>query len=164
MYRSNPCKSRLVPVSEPDSRPSWSSVTARVTSVSESRPPKKSLPPSVPPSSSPNSPSFPSDVATGVPTSVSLTLSPPKSPASVVQSPSVSSLPPRNRSRCFPRRQEIVAARWCPRRIHIICWKHKDFGEHPQGHLCRRQQLIRFLDSQPVEGDQAYQKSPGGVW
>ena len=87
LYRSNPSRSRLVPVSVLDSRPSWSLATAKVTLASASRHPKKSQPPFVPQSSSPNSPSFPSDEATGVPISVNLTPSPLRSPASVAPSP-----------------------------------------------------------------------------
>ena len=49
--RSSPSRSRPVPVSVPASRLSSSLVTPTATSVSVSRPPRKSLPPSAPPSS-----------------------------------------------------------------------------------------------------------------
>merc|ERR1712230_220225 len=59
--------------------------------------------------------------------------------------------------------QEIVATCWCPGCIHFISWKYKDVGEHPQGYFRGGEQHIRFLDSQPVEGEQAHQKSFGRV-
>lgn len=88
LYRSSPSRSRPVPVSVPVSRPSSSSVTLRATSVSVSRPPRKSLPPSVPLSPLPSSPFSPSVVVTGAATLVSLTLCPLSRAPSVVPSPS----------------------------------------------------------------------------
>ena len=87
--RSSPSRSRPVPVSVPASRLSSSLVTPTATSVSVSRPPRKSLPPSAPPSSLPSSTSSPSVADTGAPTLVSLTPFPSRSLASAVPSPSV---------------------------------------------------------------------------
>jgi len=85
-YRLNPFRSRPVPVSVPVSRLSLSSVTPRVTSVSASRPPRKSRLPSVRLSSSPSCRSFLSVVDTGVPPSENPTPWPLRSPESVVLS------------------------------------------------------------------------------
>ena len=52
--RSSPSRSKLAPVNVPDSRPSSSLATPKATSVSASRPPKKSPLPSAPPSSLPS--------------------------------------------------------------------------------------------------------------
>lgn len=57
--RSNPCRSRLAPVSGPGSRPLSSLATPKATSVSVSRRRRKLRPLSAPPSSSPSSASSP---------------------------------------------------------------------------------------------------------
>lgn len=93
-YRSSQSRSRPALVSVPASRPLSSSVTLRDTSVSASRPPRKSQLPSAPPSSSPSSPLSQSVADTGEPTLVLLTLSQPRNPESAVPSPSdLSQLP-----------------------------------------------------------------------
>jgi len=81
-----------VPANALASRQSSSSATQKATSVSASRPPKKSLQQSVLPSSSPSSPSFPSAAATGAPISVNHTPSLRKNPASAAASQSDLSL------------------------------------------------------------------------
>jgi hypothetical protein len=88
-YRSSLSRSRPVPVSVPASRLSSSLVIPTATSVSVSRPPRKSLPPSAPPSSLPSLTSSPSVVVTGAPTLVSLTPFLSRSRASAVPLPSV---------------------------------------------------------------------------
>lgn len=92
--RSNPSRNKPAPVNARVSRPSSSSETPKATSVSASRPQKKSPPPSVPPSSSPSSASSPCAVATGVPIWVSRTACRRKKAGNVVASQSeyVSSL------------------------------------------------------------------------
>jgi len=61
------------------------------------------------------------------------------------------------------RRQASSPACWCPRCLHCLCWFHQDPREHPQGHLRCRVKLLRFLDTQSVEGDQADPQPVGGV-
>lgn len=83
VYRSSPSRNKPVPVNVPDSRPSLSSVTLRDTSVSVSRPPRKSQLPSVLLLSSPSCPLSQLEEVTGVPTWVLLTLSQPRRVESV---------------------------------------------------------------------------------
>lgn len=86
MRRSSQSRNRHEPVNEHDSRPLLSLATAKVTSVSGSRPPRKSQPLSEPQSSLPNSPSYRFDEATGAQTLVSHIRFQRKSQASAVQS------------------------------------------------------------------------------
>ena len=70
----------------------------------------------------------------------------------------------RYRPRRIPSRQASPPTRRCRRHLHVLVRLDQDPREHPQGHLRRRRQHIRIPDPQPVEGDEAHQKSAGGVW
>jgi len=172
-----------VPVSVPGSRLSLLSVTVRDMLVSESRPPRKSLLLSALPSSLPSSPFSLSVVGTGVPPLESHTLLLLRSLESAAPLLSeytslypmssctrtsqriiiVDSCPPWNRPGRLPCRQASSPARWCPGRLHRLLRIYQDPREHPQGYLLCRRKHLRFLDAQPLEGDQAAEESSRGV-
>lgn len=146
-----------------------------------SRPPRKSLLLSVLRSSSPSSASSPSDVVTGVPTLVFLTPYPSRRVESAVPSLSeyVQNAPIRRnlvliQFAAYPRPswysdRRIPCCQASPTacryrgRLHFVVWFHQDPREHPEGYICRYLQLVRILNTQPVDRDEVDQKPAGGV-
>lgn len=180
--RSSQYKSRPVLVNALVSRPLSSSVTRLDTSVSASRPRRKSRPQSALQSSSRSCPWFPSVVATGAPISVSLTLCRQRRAASAVPFPSgyvcascvthhgthhsrplcrwltastAHSRAARHRYRRVSRRQAPPPIGWCARRLQFLVWFDQDAREHAQGYVCGRRKHIWLPDAQPLERDEA---------